>query len=100
MDRSELLELMGKLKLFGMRAAYDEMMADGLKRRHEPARILGDLLRAEIADKQARSIKYQLSIARSPRTSTGSTSPEPRSTRRWSAIWQPATFLPSSATPC
>jgi hypothetical protein len=55
MDRSELLELMAKLKLFGMRAAYDEIMADGLKRRHEPARILGELLAAEIADKQARS---------------------------------------------
>jgi len=66
MDRSELLELMAKLKLFGMRAAYDEVMADGLKRRHEPARILGDLLRAEIADKQARSIKYQLSVAKMP----------------------------------
>jgi DNA replication protein DnaC len=66
MDRSELLELMAKLKLFGMRAAYDEVMADGLKRRHEPVRILGDLLRAEIADKQARSIKYQLSIAKMP----------------------------------
>jgi DNA replication protein DnaC len=78
MDRSELLELMAKLKLFGMRAAGacpragrrpdpgDEVMADGLKRRHEPARILGDLLRAEIADKQARSIKYQLSIAKMP----------------------------------
>jgi DNA replication protein DnaC len=66
MERSDLLELMAKLKLFGMRAAYDEVMADGLKRRHEPTRILGDLLRAEIADKQARSIKYQLSIAKMP----------------------------------
>jgi len=66
MDRSELLELMAKLKLLGMRAAYNEVMADSLKRCHEPARILGDLLRAELADKQARSIKYQLSIAKMP----------------------------------
>ncbi len=57
---------MAKLRLFGMRAAYDKVMADGLKRRHEPVRILGGLLRAEIADKQARSIKYQLSIAKMP----------------------------------
>jgi DNA replication protein DnaC len=49
-----------------MRAAYDEVMATGSKRRHEPPRIVGDLLSAEIAEKQARSIKYQLTIAKLP----------------------------------
>ena len=66
MERTEVLELMSTLKLFGMRAAYDEVMATGIKRRHEPPRIVGDLLSAEIAEKQARSIKYQLSIAKMP----------------------------------
>jgi DNA replication protein DnaC len=66
MERTEILELMTRLKLFGMRAAYDEVMASGIKRRHEPARILGDLLTAEIAEKKARSIKYQLSVAKLP----------------------------------
>jgi DNA replication protein DnaC len=66
MDRSAILELMAKLKLFGMRAAYDEVMATAIKRQHEPARIIGDLLAAEIAEKQARSIKYQLTIAKLP----------------------------------
>jgi DNA replication protein DnaC len=66
MERTDILELMGRLKLFGMRAAYDEVMATGIKRRHEPARIIGDLLAAEIAEKQARSIKYQLTIAKLP----------------------------------
>ncbi len=66
MERTDILELMGRLKLFGMRAAYDEVMASGIKRRHEPARIIGDLLAAEIAEKQARSIKYQLTIAKLP----------------------------------
>ena len=42
------------------------MIADGLKRQHPVQRIVGDLLRAEIAEKQARSIKYQLTIARVP----------------------------------
>jgi hypothetical protein len=42
------------------RRAYDEVMASGIKRRHEPPRVVGDLLSAEIAEKQARSIKYQL----------------------------------------
>jgi len=66
MKRTEVLELMSTLKLFGMRAAYDEVMANGIKRRHEPPRIVGDLLSAEIAEKQARSIKYQLTIAKLP----------------------------------
>ena len=66
MDRTEVFDLMGTLKLYGMRAAYDEVMAVGIKRRLEPARIVGDLLRAEIAEKQARSIKYQLAIAKLP----------------------------------
>jgi DNA replication protein DnaC len=66
MERTDILELMSTLKLFGMRVAYDEVMATGIKRRHEPPRIVGDLLSAEIAEKQARSIKYQLSIAKMP----------------------------------
>src|SRR5580700_6790337 len=66
MERTEVLELMATLKLYGMRAAYDEVMATGIKRRHEPPRIVGDLLSAEIAEKQARSIKYQLTIAKLP----------------------------------
>ena len=66
MNRAEVFELMGALELYGMRAAYDEVMAAGIKRQHEPPRIVGDLLKAEIAEKQARSIKYQLAIARLP----------------------------------
>lgn len=57
---------MGHLKLYGMRAAYDEIMATAVKRQHEPQRIVGDLLSAEISEKQARSIKYQMTIARLP----------------------------------
>jgi DNA replication protein DnaC len=66
MERTDVLELMSRLKLYGMRAAYDEVMSNGIKRRHEPPRIVGDLLAAEIAEKQARSIKYQLTIAKLP----------------------------------
>ena len=57
---------MGTLKLYGMRSAYDEVMASGIKRQHEPPRIVGDLLQSEIAEKQARSIKYQMTIAKLP----------------------------------
>jgi DNA replication protein DnaC len=66
MERTQIFDLMSELKLFGMRAAYDEVMAVGIKRQHEPPQIVGDLLNAEIAEKQARSIKYQLAIAKLP----------------------------------
>jgi DNA replication protein DnaC len=66
MERSQLFDLMGELKLFGMKAAFDEIMATAVKRQHEPQRIVGDLLNAEINEKQARSIKYQLTIAKLP----------------------------------
>ena len=66
MERSQILETMAGLKLYGMRAAYDEIIATAVKRQHEPQRVVGDLLSAEIAEKQARSIKYQMTIARLP----------------------------------
>ena len=66
MERTQVLELMGTLKLYGMRSAYDEVMATAIKRQHEPPRLVGDLLSAEIAEKQARSIKYQLTVAKLP----------------------------------
>jgi DNA replication protein DnaC len=66
MERTQVLDLMGPLKLYGMRGAYAEVMATGIKRQHEPPRIVGDLLSAEIAEKQARSIKYQLTVAKLP----------------------------------
>ena len=57
---------MGGLKLFGMRAAYDEVVATAVKRQHEPQRVVSDLLTAELSEKQARSIKYQIAIAKLP----------------------------------
>ena len=57
---------MGTLKLYGMRNAYDEVMAAGIKRQHKPPRIVGDLLQSEIAEKQARSIRYQMTVAKLP----------------------------------
>jgi hypothetical protein len=66
MERTQLFDLMAELKLFGMRSAYDEVMSTGIKTQHEPPRIVGDLLQAEIAEKHARSIKYQTTIAKLP----------------------------------
>jgi DNA replication protein DnaC len=66
MERTEVLDMMGALKLHGMKSAYDETLATALKRQHEPQRLVGDLLKAEISEKQARSIRYQLAIAKLP----------------------------------
>jgi hypothetical protein len=66
MERTKIFDLMSELKLYGMKTAYDEIMAAGIKRQHEPPRIVGDLLQAEVSEKQARSIKYQIAIAELP----------------------------------
>ena len=66
MERTQIFDLMGELKLFGMRSAYDEVMTTGIKRQHEPPQIVGNLLKAEIDEKHARSIKYQMTIAKLP----------------------------------
>ncbi|NIY71134.1 ATP-binding protein [Marivivens donghaensis] len=58
MERSQVLDAMSRLKLYGIKAAYDGQ--------HEPQQIVGDLLSAEISEKQARSIKYQMTVARLP----------------------------------
>jgi len=49
MEPSEILTAMSELKLYGMKAAYDEIIASAVKRQHEPAGIVGDLLAAEQA---------------------------------------------------
>jgi len=66
MERTDILATMGSLKLFGMKAAYDEIIRTAVKRQHEPQRIIADLLNAEISEKKARSIKYQMTIAKLP----------------------------------
>ena len=67
MERSEILATMNALKLYGMKAAYDDILTTAIKRQHEPHRIVGNLLTAEISEKQARSIRYQISLAKLPR---------------------------------
>jgi DNA replication protein DnaC len=65
-ERSEILDMMGQLQLAGMRAVYDEIVSAGVKRQHGVEKVIGALLKAEIAAKQARSINYQMGIAKLP----------------------------------
>ncbi len=66
MERHEVIDLMRELKLIGMKAAYDEVLSNALKRQHAAQDIVGSLLQAEIAEKQARSIRYQVAAAKLP----------------------------------
>jgi DNA replication protein DnaC len=66
MDRPAVLELMVKLKLRGMRAAYDEVMTRAAKRHHSPEQVIGTLLAAQLADVESRATTYRLANARFP----------------------------------
>ena len=64
--RTEILATMGAPKLFGMKAGYDEIVSTAVKRQHDPQRVIAELLSAELNEKRARSIKYQMTVARMP----------------------------------
>ena len=66
MERHEILEAMTELKLYGMRASFDEIAGKGLARRDEIFPLLASLIRAERAHRQARSISYRMSGAKFP----------------------------------
>ncbi|MDZ4052793.1 IS21-like element helper ATPase IstB [Phreatobacter sp. HK31-P] len=66
MERHQLIEAMTSLKLYGMRASFDEIAGKGLNRRDEIYPLLASLIRAEVTHRQARSINYRISGARFP----------------------------------
>lgn len=66
MDRAAILAAMSELKLYGMKAAFDEILTTAVKRQPEPQWIIGEQLNAEISEKQTRSIRYQITIAKLP----------------------------------
>ena len=66
MLRNKIIELMDKLKLFGMRAAYDEVLASGSRTNATPDRMMLALLEAEHSERRLRAISYQLRQARFP----------------------------------
>ncbi len=70
MERQEILDMMGQLKLIGMRSAYDEVIDDGIRRQQPMPYVVGALLQAQIAAAHARSIAYQMGMARFPMAKT------------------------------
>jgi DNA replication protein DnaC len=66
MLREQLLEAMSSLKLYGMKSVLDEILAAGIRQRSTPEKILLELLNAEHAEREAKSIRYRLGQARFP----------------------------------
>ncbi len=66
MLRNEILDMMAKLKLRGMHAVLDEVLANGRKARWATERIMMELLRAEAAERHLRSIRYRMGQAKFP----------------------------------
>lgn len=64
--RDRLMEAIGTLGLYGIKATFDEILAAGIKSRATPDKILCDLLEAEMAERQVRSIRYRMSLAKFP----------------------------------
>jgi DNA replication protein DnaC len=66
MERHDMLAKLKALKLHGMVAAFDEVIDEGIKRSRTPFDVLGRLLAAEDAERHARSIRYQMAVAKFP----------------------------------
>ena len=66
MLRERIVKAMGALHLYGMRGIIDEVLATGIKQRSTPDKILLDLLEAELTERKAKSIKYQMGLAKFP----------------------------------
>ena len=57
---------MSELKLYGMRASFDEIAGKGLSRRDESYPLVASLIRVERTHRQARSISYRIGGAKFP----------------------------------
>ena len=66
MELDEILDAMTELKLYGMRASFDEIAGKGLARRDEIYPHIASLIRAERTHRQARSISCRISGAKVP----------------------------------
>ncbi len=54
------------LHLYGMATAWSELLAEGPRRPVQPEALMDRLIEAELADRQVRSLRYQLKAARFP----------------------------------
>ena len=66
MQHSAMIEILKSLKLHGMAHAIDELAAQGAPAYQAAQTILDSLLKAEVAEREVRSVNYQIKLARFP----------------------------------
>ncbi|KRB84991.1 ATPase [Sphingomonas sp. Root710] len=66
MQRHEIVAALKTLGLKGMIAAFDDAVTNGIRRERTIMEMLGDLLRAETAHREAASIRYRMTAAKLP----------------------------------
>jgi DNA replication protein DnaC len=66
MQHEAMVATLKSLKLFGMAQAVDELASQGSPAYAATQDMLGNLLKAEIAEREVRSINYQIKLARFP----------------------------------
>lgn len=66
MLREQLLTALKELKLHGMRSVLDEILVNGARQKAIPEKLLLELFKAELAERQMRSIRYRMGLARFP----------------------------------
>ena len=66
MLRHEIVAALKGLGLKGMVAAFDDAVTNGIRRDRTVMEMLGDLLRAETAHRDAASIRYRMTAAKLP----------------------------------
>jgi DNA replication protein DnaC len=64
----DLLTQLKDLRLYGMAETWAEIKAEAPQRKQElsPEKLLSQLVNAEITDRYARSLRYQLKVAKFP----------------------------------
>jgi len=66
MQHDAMVTTLRSLKLFGMAQAVTELAQQGAPAYQGAQTILGSLLKAEMAEREVRSVAYQMKIARFP----------------------------------
>lgn len=66
MQHEAMVATLKSLKLFGMAQAVEELASQGSPAYTTTQEMLGNLLKAEIAEREVRSINYQIKLARFP----------------------------------
>lgn len=66
MPSTDVIAQLKALKLFGMAAAYEDVLANAIRERQSMAQFLSTLCGMESEERSVRSIRYQMNIARFP----------------------------------